>query len=81
VAARSRYSAELREGIIFVVDECGPGDMSVTNDAERVVAEVVASLGDFPILYLDTSEDLDWLVHDGSRFVRFATGNLPYPGV
>jgi hypothetical protein len=57
------------------------GRVSVTNDAEAVVREVLGWKGGWAangerrrILYFDTDGRLDELLHDGQRFLGFAPG-------
>ena len=74
-----RYDAWLneRDGIIRVIDKCDerePYAMSVTNAAEQVVEEVVRQFGYYPILYRDTTDRWDWLLHEKGKFVGFAPG-------
>ena len=46
---------------------------SVTNDAERVVAELLGQYGaSHRIFYYDTMGNHDELCHDGVRFTHFA---------
>lgn len=45
---------------------------SVTNDAERVVEEVLALYGPKRIFYYDTLGNHDELCHDRARFTHFA---------
>ena len=51
------------------------GGRSVTNDAERVVAELAQHARDRRIFYYDTDGWLDELVHDRGRFTGFAPGS------
>lgn len=48
------------------------GRMSVTNDAERVVAHLLKHYPNRRYYYRDTEFKWDELVHDGKNFVRFA---------
>ena len=49
--------------------------MSVTNDAEAVVAEMLGrGLGRRHLYYFDTHGQLDELKHDGVKFTGFAPG-------
>lgn len=75
---RAHYSARRVLGVILVED-ANDGAMSVTNDAEAVVSEVVQRFGDYPIKYCDTDGRWDWLVHFAGVFMRFAPGDKPYP--
>lgn len=47
------------------------GRVSVTNDAEAVVEEVLAQIGNRRIRYYDTQGDLGELIHDGRQFTGF----------
>jgi hypothetical protein len=47
------------------------GDVSVTNDAEAVVAYVIHHYGPRRILYRDTDGRWDELRHDGEHFTGF----------
>ena len=62
------------QDVIIVEDLCMPGTMSVTNDAEQVVLEVVERFGNKRILYYDTEGNLDELCHDDGLFTGFAPG-------
>lgn len=57
--------------VIDLFDDSDP-TMSVTNDAEAVVEEVVKLHGDHPIVYRDTEGRWDQLVHQNGEFTRFA---------
>lgn len=62
---------------LTIRDLGGDGRLTVTNDAERVVADLYGDdlLGSRKLLYYDSSGDLDELVHDGrGRFLGFAPG-------
>jgi hypothetical protein len=56
------------------IADANQGGKSVTNDAERVVAELLQTRQLFPnqrLLYRDTASSWDELLHDGSRFTGF----------
>ena len=63
----------------LVIRDIGPWDrdLSVTNDAENVVARLAAD-GRLPkgrrLFYYDSDGQLDELVHDNGKFTRFAPG-------
>lgn len=57
-------------GAVWIVDN--DDGRSVTNDAERVVAELVARFGNRRFFYRDTIGRWDELKHDGRAFVGFA---------
>ena len=59
---------------IFVVDLCAPMCLSVTNDAEHVVAEVVKQHGNKAIVYRDTAGQWDILAHTNGMFTGFKFG-------
>lgn len=62
------------QGIIFIEDIGHTHTLSVTNDAEAVVYELVNKYGDKRIIYKDSNGDWDELLHDGDQF----TGYAPY---
>lgn len=62
---------EVVEDLVFLVD-LNRGGCSVTNNAEAVVAEVLASHPGHRIIYRDSIGRWDELCHDGGRFTRFA---------
>lgn len=68
------YIDNWNKEFVFIIDmDMG---LSVTNDAENVVPEVVREYGNKRIVYRDTAGQWDELVHDNGKFVRFA----PYDG-
>lgn len=75
---RAMYSARLEdteEGQIILVTDLYSDTlcvMTVTNDAEAVVREVVHSFGDFPIAYRDSDGRWDMLLHTEGTFTNFA---------
>jgi hypothetical protein len=79
-------TVETRPGIVFIVD-LNDGNMSVTNDAEAVVDEVVRnyrrhtpqSISGPRIIYRDSDGQWDELVHVNGVFKTFAryTGAVP----
>jgi hypothetical protein len=69
--SRAVYSMTVIDENAFVIDQ--DAGMSVTNDAEAVVGEVLGMV-DAPIkriVYRDTEGRWDELKHDGRRFVGF----------
>lgn len=67
-----RVSADLITGhmdIVFIVDN--DVGMSITNDAENVVIDVLAKYPDHRIIYRDTDGRWDELLHWGGKFVGF----------
>lgn len=72
---RSSYAyRQVRDDHVIIEDLDLPGTMSVTNNAEAVVQEVLATYPGRRIGYVDSSGQLDELVHDGGKFVRFSFG-------
>ncbi len=59
-----------RDGVVYLVD-LDRGGPSVTNCAERVVAQVAADYPDHRIVYRDTTGRWDELVHDGCSLRAF----------
>lgn len=72
---RSSYRvARIAEGFVWIIDQDGP--LSVTNDAEAVVADLFKTYGDRRIIYRDTQGDWDELVHESGRFKSFAQARM-----
>ena len=65
------HGAVLDENIVWVEDLDLPGSVSVTNDAENVVAFCLNRYGDHPIMYSDSEGYWDMLEHDGEKFTGF----------
>lgn len=57
--------------IVIWVEDLGGPFMSVTNNAEGVVQDVVKKYGDHPIVYKDSEGKWDQLQHKGGVFSRF----------
>lgn len=73
------YIQDTNNEAVWIVDlanECAT--MSVTNDAENVVANIAKSYGNRRIFYKDTDGRWDELVHDNGRFLRFVPGTKGY---
>lgn len=70
----ARYSAVYQPTLdaILVTDLCATECRSVTNDAEKVVADVVQRHGDKRIFYCDSTGGWDELVHTNGVFDTFA---------
>jgi hypothetical protein len=49
-----------------------PWLMSVTNDVEAVVEELVEKYGNKRIFYMDTDSNIDEILHNDGVFVDFA---------
>ena len=64
-------------GTLLVIRDTGHGcgEPTITNDAEGVVAELVATRKLKPrtrLLYIDSEGDLTQILHDGRKFLGFA---------
>lgn len=72
--SRAVYHAKSVPGATLVYDDYSDASptMTVTNDAEAVVAEVAKAHGDARIAYLDTDGRWDELRHDAGVFRGFA---------
>ena len=55
---------------IIVVEDLN-GKLSVTNDIENVCALCVADLGNYPIIYSDSTGQFDQAKHDHGKFIGF----------
>lgn len=62
--------------IVWIIDEDGP--KSITNDAERVVADVNSNYRKYRIVYRDTEGRWDELLHNDGTFTDFRPG-APLP--
>lgn len=70
--ARADYEVvEVVADLVFLVD-LDRGGRSVTNDAEAVVAEMLAMHPGRRVVYRDSRGRWDELCHDGRAFVGFA---------
>ena len=60
--------------VVAISDQCDGTTLSVTNDAESVVAELnrTLDLGDRRLIYRDTDGRWDELVHERGAFVGFS---------
>jgi hypothetical protein len=76
--SRSAYYVDSwNKEFVFIVD-MNMG-MSVTNDAENVVEEVVREYGNKRVVYRDSTGRWDELVHEDGKFSRFAPYTGPTP--
>lgn len=64
---------------VWISDESEghPYAMSVTNDAERVVADVHGRCPDYRIFYRDTMGLWDELLHEHGKFYGYTPGEPP----
>lgn len=68
---RASYSVvKSTDEAVWIIDL--DGDLSVTNDAERVVEELARHYGERRIVYRDSNGDWDELRHRGARFLGYA---------
>lgn len=69
---KAKYDVKKKtQDVIYIVDVGYKTGMSVTNDAEAVVADVYAKHGDLRIIYMDSQGHWDELVHDKGKFSHF----------
>jgi len=75
--SRSNYSTVAIDHEFVYIQDCN-GPVSVTNDAEAVVMELVDAYPGKRIMYEDSDGQWDELVHDGNQFVDFRPGHPPH---
>lgn len=69
-----------RDPIVWIVDQAVAHEaMSVTNDAEAVCSALHAQWPNHRIIYLDTDDHWDELVHAAGVFKRFAPARSMFP--
>jgi hypothetical protein len=74
---RASYDTDSSRADCVLVIDRDDGHLSVTNDAEKVVAEILEQFGvGRRIIYRDTMGRWDELKHDGKRFTGFAVLSL-----
>lgn len=61
------------KGMVFIIDE--NVGLSITNDAENVVIELLAKYPNHRIIYCDTDGQWDELLHWNGQFTGFAPYN------
>jgi hypothetical protein len=71
------YVAKSSPEAVHIVDE--DGEVSVTNDAERVVAALFRQFGDRRFYYRDAQGDWDELLHAGGVFKGLAPAHSKKP--
>jgi len=80
----SYFEKQITKDYVYIIDDGHENNMTVTNDAERVVAKITADhwlMGYLHqrIFYQDTDGQIDELVHDGNgRFIRYSAGHEPF---
>lgn len=74
--SRALYTVDGTEGnIVFLIDLSVLGGMSITNDAEAVVKEVNSKYPGMRIVYTDSMDEVDELLHTDGVFRGFAPYN------
>ena len=71
---RAKYRiVKVANNIVWIVDLCSGAhpSMSITNDAEDVVEDVLRQAPGHRIVYRDTDGRWDELAHDGKEFTNF----------
>ncbi len=73
---RSDWTFEIIAGDVIHIIDLNLGQMSVTNDAEQVVAELHKAIGltNRRVQYVDSEGAVDQLVHNNGVFIDFAAG-------
>lgn len=62
----------ISETAVYILDVGQGTDLSVTNDAENVVDEILLVYGEKRIVYRDSEGQWDEITHDGVDFTGFA---------
>ncbi len=76
---QSRWSTErVDENTVWIVDVGHNSGKSVTNDAENVVQQILNLYGNRRIMYCDSDNRWDELLHDGNKFTGFGPGIEAY---
>lgn len=70
--SRARYEICEETPDLLVIEDIGRDVMSVTNDAEAVVAELAEKLGDRRLEYYDSDGRRDQLLVVAGQFAGFA---------
>lgn len=72
---KASFTSWVEDGIVHIIDQSEEvRTVSVTNDAESVIKHVLDKHGNLPVIYQDSYDDWDILLHDGNKFVGFAFG-------
>jgi hypothetical protein len=71
------YVHKVVDGVVYIMDTNGP--LSVTNDAEGVVATLNDIYPNHRVIYRDSNGDWDELLHDNGVFIGFKAfrGEIP----
>lgn len=59
--------------VVCVIDQGRSHFLTVTNDAEFVVEQMLETYGNMPIVYRDSCGQWDQLCHDGKKFTHYNT--------
>ena len=73
--SRARYEICEETPELIVIEDVGRNCMSVTNDAEAVVAELADKLGNRRLEYYDSDGHRDQLLVVDGKFAGFAPAN------
>lgn len=81
-ASAANYAVVEDSADFLVIRDVGPWDehLTITNDAEGVVARVAPELKGRRLLYYDSQDDLDELLVRDGRFAGFRPGPVRSPG-
>lgn len=72
---KAKYIINLATKDFVYIEDIGRGlVMSITNDAEDVVKEVLAQFPNRRIFYKDSAGDVDELLHQEGQFTYFSYG-------
>lgn len=76
---RANYRVIMDRPDRLVIEDLGPWHKhpTVTNDAERVVADLLPRLNGRKLFYFDSECDFGELVHDGKTFKGFRPATIP----
>lgn len=75
---RAHYYVDWVADTYVTLTDANDGAMSITNDAEAVVAEVHSNYPGRRIFYVDTEGRIDELLHEDGEFIGFAPGKDAY---
>lgn len=80
--ARADYKIVGKSGHVVYLVDLDRGNLSVTNDAEEVVSEILSLYPiDSVIVYRDSAGSWDELLHDGFAFTGFRSWQGPVPEI
>ncbi len=74
--SRSDYNiTDFEPGVSITIEDLD-GPVSVTNDAENVVRDLLMQYGNIRIFYYDTMGNRDELCHSNGKFTHFAPARI-----